>query len=111
MKNSQPPHFFKSAKQARIALLVIGLLALIIWLGSFHRFDRVASYDWGYECGYITASLRVTERMETVCGKDKKYEYWGSERWREGYRDGERMGKIRARNRTNTLYCNQLDCW
>ena len=72
---------------------------------------KVASYDWGYECGYITASIRVTENMETTCGKDRKYEYWGSERWRQGYRDGERDGDWNTSFRKNKLYCNQLECW
>ena len=72
---------------------------------------KVASYDWGYECGYITASIRVTENMETSCGKDRKYEYWGSERWRQGYRDGEEDGEWKTKLRENKLYCNQLECW
>ena len=98
-------------RQSRITLLVIGLIALILWIVPIPRFDRVASYDWGFECGYITGSLRITEGIETVCGEDKKYEYWGSKKWRDGYREGEIRGEWRARLRSNKLYCDQLDCW
>ena len=102
-------------RQSRITLLVIGLIALIIWIVGIPRLDRVASYDWGYECGYTSSYLYWEEWIESdrkvnfFCGENKKYEYWGSAEWRKGYRRGEVDGK-RAYLRGNKKFCGTLPC-
>ena len=76
---------------------------------------KVASYDWGYECGYKSSYLYWEDWIESdrktnfICGENKKYEYWGSAKWREGYRDGEVDGK-KAYLRGNKKFCGSLPC-